>query len=85
MGEDKMAKEERATLMTIRNTIDRIGGNLYTTKADLELVVHGKFKTEDDEKEEERQAPTLDALQSQLTVVLGVAHDCQVLVSDLRA
>lgn len=85
MEEKCVAKEEKITLLTLRNVMDRIGGNLYEAKADLLYVVHGKSKSEDDEEKEDRQAPTLETLQSQLTVLLNVAHECQVLVSDLRS
>ncbi len=79
-------KEEKITLLTLRNVMDKIGGNLYEAKADLEYVVNGKSKNQEDcEKAEERQAPTLEALHSQLQDLLDVAHTCQGLVSDLRS
>ena len=82
---EEAKKADRATLTTLRNTMDKISGNLYEAKADLNYIVYGRSKDESDEKDEERQSPTLEALQSQLESLLGVAHDCQVLVTDIRS
>lgn len=79
------AKQEKITMITLRNTMDRIGGNLHEVEADLEYVVNGKSKDEEEKKSEDRPAPTLEGLQAQLTRLLNVAHTCQVLVNDLRA
>ena len=82
---EEVKEKERATLISLRNTMDKISGNLYETKSNLNYIVHGRSKDESDGKDEERESPTLEALQSQLDNLLGVAHDCQVLVSDIRS
>ncbi len=85
MSQDEAKKKERATLVTLRNTMDKISGNLYEAKADLQYIVTGKSKDEENEKCEDRQSPTLEDLQNQLEGLLDVAHDCQTLVSQVRA
>lgn len=85
MREECQEKEEKITLITLRNVMDRIGGNLYEAQADLDYVVHGKSKDDEDKKAEDRPSPTLEGLYAQLNRLLEVANTCQVLVSDLRS